>query len=91
MKRAHRAFAIATTSVAAFALLTSSALASYGRGVYGSTSDKVVTYTGFALIIFFPLFALLMSRLQGWLERRKEARKALAHPSLGNGHWRGGW
>jgi len=91
MRLWQRAFAISTTAVAALAVLAPNALATYGRGVYGSTSDKAVTITGFALIIFFPLFAFLMSRLQGWLEHRKEARKELAHPALGNGHWRGGW
>jgi hypothetical protein len=61
-----------------------------GRGFYGATDDKVVTNFGFALIIFFPLFVLLMSLLQRRLEKRKEARKA-AEKQLGDAHWRGGW
>ena len=93
MKCSHRALAIVTTALTAFVVLAPTAGATYGRGLYGETTDKVVTYTGFALIIFFPLFVFLMSRLQGWLEHRKEARKAIAHPGLGNGngHYRGGW
>ncbi|MHB8492104.1 MAG: hypothetical protein ACYDA6_07845 [Solirubrobacteraceae bacterium] len=91
MRRIHRAITVAATALTALAVLAPAASATYGRGVYGSTSDKAVTYSGFALIVFFPLFAFLMSRLQGHLEHRKEARKALAHPGLSNGHWRGGW
>jgi hypothetical protein len=80
----------------AFALLVSlvlapSAGAYYGRGLYGETNDKVVTNAGFLLIIFFPVFVFLMSMLQKFLERRKEARLAAQKALLGNGHWRGGW
>ncbi|HEV3035439.1 MAG TPA: hypothetical protein VGX72_11705 [Solirubrobacteraceae bacterium] len=62
-----------------------------GRGFYGPTNEVAVTYTGLALIIFFPLFVFVMSMLQGRLERRKEARKAAHKAFLGNGQWRGGW
>jgi hypothetical protein len=67
------------------------AAASYGRGWYGETTDKVVTYTGFSLIAFFTLFPFLMSMIQNGLERRKERRKALARSAIGNGRWPGGW
>jgi hypothetical protein len=65
-------------------------MASYGHGYYGETTDKVVTYAGFSLIIFFPVFVFVMSMIQGRLEHRKEARAA-AHAALGDGRWRGGW
>jgi hypothetical protein len=61
-----------------------------GRGFYGATDDKVVTDAGFILIVFFPLFVLVMSMIQRRLEKRKEARKA-AHKALGDVQWRGGW
>ena len=61
-----------------------------GRGFYGATDDKVVTNFGLGLIIFFPVFILLMSLLQGKLEKRKDARKAAAK-RLHSGSWRGGW
>ena len=48
------------------------------RGLYGETSDIIVTNAGFILIIFFPLFILLMSLLQWQLEKRKYRRKAAA-------------
>ena len=61
-----------------------------GRGFYGETTDKVVTNTGFIVIIFFPLFIFTMSMLQWRLDKRKEARKA-AKARLGATEWRGGW
>lgn len=62
-----------------------------GRGFYGATNDRVVTNAGFILIIFFPVFVFVMSMIQGYLERRKDARKAAEKAFLGNGKWRGGW
>ena len=61
-----------------------------GRGFYGATNDKVVTNFGFAVIAFFALFVFLMSMLQRWLDKRKEARKAAAK-QLHTAPWRGGW
>ena len=59
-----------------------------GEGWWGETNDKVVTNAGFILIIFFPLFILLVSLLQWQLEKRKyrrmAAKKASAQAS-------GGW
>jgi hypothetical protein len=62
-----------------------------GRGFYGATNDKVVTDAGFILILFFPIFIFLMSRLQAHLDKRKEARKKAAKAQLGNAFLRGGW
>jgi hypothetical protein len=63
-----------------------------GQGWWGETNDKVVTNAGFILIVFFPLFVLLMSLLQGALDRRKERRKKI-QKSLAREqeYWRGGW
>jgi uncharacterized membrane protein len=85
------------TGLLPLALLVSLALAPVaeayndGRGFYGATNDKVVTDAGFILIVFFPLFVFVMSRLQRRLEKRKEARKAAHKALLGNAQWRGGW
>jgi hypothetical protein len=49
-----------------------------GEGLWGETDDRVVTNAGFILIIFFPLFVLLVSLLQWRLEKRKDLRKAAA-------------
>lgn len=66
------------------------ASATDGHGIYGETTDKTVTLAGFCLMGFFVVFIFTMSRLQGHLERRKEARKA-AKASLPAARWRGGW
>ncbi|MDX6705938.1 MAG: hypothetical protein QOI48_1784 [Solirubrobacteraceae bacterium] len=49
-----------------------------GEGLYGETNDQVVTNAGFILIIFFPLFVFVVSMIQWRLEKRKDARKAIA-------------
>ncbi len=84
--------AICATALISLAVLTPVALAhDGGQGLYGETNDKVVTNAGFILIIFFPLFILVMSLAQGRLDKRKEARKA-AHKALESGDEpRGGW
>jgi hypothetical protein len=62
-----------------------------GRGFYGASDDKVVTNTGFLLILFFPIFVFVASVIQGRLEKRKKARLAARKAHLGNAQWRGGW
>jgi hypothetical protein len=64
-----------------------------GEGSYGIADDKVVTAAGFILIIFFPLFILCASIVQGRLERRKDERKAAAkrtEKAMGQ-RWESGW
>jgi hypothetical protein len=79
------------TLVLALALAAPAAAENDGRGYYGATDDKVVTTAGFILIIFFVAFVFLMSRLQGRLDRRKQARLDAARSQSGNGYLRGGW
>jgi hypothetical protein len=62
-----------------------------GEGVYGETDDKVVTNAAFIVIIFFPIFVLLVSLLQWRLEKRKDARKAHVKAAGGDKRWSGGW
>ena len=73
------------------ALLAPAALARVGpdngQGTYGPADDKVVTKAGFIVIIFFPTLILLLSLLQGALERRKARRKK----HLPGRDWAGGW
>jgi hypothetical protein len=80
-------------SCAVLALLFAPAAFAYndGRGFYGATDDKVVTATGFILVVFFPTFALLASLLQRHLEKRKDARVAAQRSHAGDPRWRGGW
>jgi ABC-type nickel/cobalt efflux system permease component RcnA len=84
--------AAALTTLTCLALLAPSALGhDGGQGLYGETNDKVVTDAGFILIIFFPLFILLMSLAQARLDKRKEARKAAHKAQESSGEPRGGW
>jgi hypothetical protein len=77
--------------VVALALPSAALAMNNGRGFYGETSDKVVTWAGFIIIGFFPVFIFLASKLQGYLERRKEARLKAEKSQLSSAYLRGGW
>jgi hypothetical protein len=62
-----------------------------GEGLYGETSDKVVTNAGFIIIAFFPLLVFFLSLLQWRLDKRKYARKAAAKRRASSAEWHGGW
>ncbi len=62
-----------------------------GEGYYGQTNDKVVTITGFVLILFFPTFIFFASMLQGHLEKRKHARLDAAKARAKSPEWQRGW
>ncbi len=62
-----------------------------GRGFYGPTTEVAVTDTAFIMIIGFPTFIFVMSMLQRYLEKRKDARRAAQKALTSNGQWRGGW
>jgi hypothetical protein len=92
MRRALHIFAL---TLFAFALSAPVALAAEGHdggeGLYGETSDKVVTNAGFLIIAFFPLLILLLSMLQWRLDKRKDARKKAAKARRARADLRGGW
>jgi ABC-type nickel/cobalt efflux system permease component RcnA len=83
--------AAAYTAATVLALAPAALAHDGGQGLYGETNDKVVTNAGFLLIIFFPVFILLMSLAQGKLDKRKEARKAAHKAAEASGEPRGGW
>ena len=62
-----------------------------GEGLWGETTDKVVTNAGFFLIGFFPLFVFAMSMIQWTLDRRKQRRKAAEKARNARADMRGGW
>ena len=62
-----------------------------GEGTYGETDDKVVTNAAFMVLAFFPLVVIIVSLIQGRLERRKDAKKAAVKAAGGDSRWRGGW
>ena len=84
--------ALPVTAVTLLVLAPAALAHDGGQGWWGETDDKVVTNAGFILIVFFPLFVLFASLLQGALDRRKARRKKI-QKSLAREqeHWRGGW
>lgn len=62
-----------------------------GQGLWGETDDKVITFAGFILIAFFPLFIAVMSALQSRLDKRKQAKLAAQRARTARPEWRGGW
>jgi bacteriorhodopsin len=51
------------------------ALAEDGVGLAGPTTDKTVTFFCFGVIGFFVVLVVVMSLIQGKLEKRKERRR----------------
>jgi hypothetical protein len=47
-----------------------------GEGLVGETDDKIITFSSLGLVIFFTVLVIVLSWLQGRLEKRKEERKA---------------
>ena len=73
MKRA----AAAMLSVWALMLaLAPAAFADNGVGLAGPTTDKTVTFFCFGVIGFFAILVIVLSLVQGRLEKRKEQRRA---------------
>ncbi len=62
-----------------------------GQGLYGETTDRVVTNAGFMVIAFFPLLIFILSMAQWRLDKRRDARKAAIKARRGSQDWRGGW
>lgn len=67
------------------------ALTHSGQGIWGASSDKVVTYAMFILIGLFPLIIIVFSLIQGYLEHRKHARVDAAKRRANSAEWKGGW
>jgi hypothetical protein len=51
------------------------ALAAQGVGLGGPTTDKSVTFFCFGVIAFFAVLVIVLSLIQGRLEKRKEQRR----------------
>lgn len=78
MKPVSRVGRIATALCAALSLLllaAPAALADNGEGLAGSVNDKTVTFFCFGVIAFFAILVIVLSLLQGRLEKRKEQRR----------------
>jgi hypothetical protein len=47
-----------------------------GEGLVGETDDRIVTFFSLGVVVFFAVVVIVLSSLQGFLEKRKEQRKA---------------
>ncbi len=56
-------------------LVVPAAFAENGVGLAGPTTDKTVTFFCFGVIGFFAALVIVLSLIQGRLEKRKEMRK----------------
>ena len=48
-----------------------------GEGLVGETNDKIITFFSLGVVIFFAVFVIVASWIQGALDRRKQERKAV--------------
>src|SRR4051795_11725020 len=62
--------------LATMLVLAPAALADNGVGLAGPTDDKTVTFFCFGVIAFFAILPIVMSLIQGKLEKRKERRRS---------------
>jgi putative copper export protein len=77
--RSSRSTRVAAAALAALTMLllaVPAALAENGVGLAGPTTDKTVTFFCFGVIAFFAVLVIVLSLLQGRLEKRKEMRRA---------------
>lgn len=77
MKASSRPTRVALlTCVALLSLLVAAppALAENGVGLAGPVTDKTVTFFCFGVIAFFAALVIILSLIQGSLEKRKERR-----------------
>ena len=74
--RRSRTIAALGAALAMLLLTAPAALAENGVGLAGPTTDKTVTFFCFGVIAFFAVLVIVMSLIQGRLEKRKEMRRA---------------
>ena len=71
-----RTAATLVSILATMLVLAPAAMAENGVGLAGPTTDKTVTFFCFGVIAFFALVPIVMSLIQGKLEKRKEQRRS---------------
>jgi len=75
--RATTATAALLAALLSLLLAAPMALADNGVGLAGPTTDKTVTFFCFGVIAFFAALVIVLSLIQGRLEKRKEMRRNL--------------
>jgi hypothetical protein len=73
--RTRSAAAALLAALTMLLLAVPAAFAENGVGLAGPTTDKTVTFFCFGVIGFFAVLVIVLSLLQGRLEKRKEMRK----------------
>jgi RsiW-degrading membrane proteinase PrsW (M82 family) len=75
LSRRDQVFAVLFAALAMLLLVVPAAFAENGVGLAGPTTDKTVTFFCFGVIGFFAALVIVLSLVQGRLEKRKEMRK----------------
>ncbi len=71
-----RTAALLISALATMLVFAPAALAENGVGLAGPTTDKTITFFCFGVIFFFAALVIVMSLIQGRLEKRKEQRRS---------------
>ncbi len=74
--RTRNAAAALVAALTLLLLAVPAAFAKNGVGLAGPTTDKTVTFFCFGVIAFFAVLVIVMSLIQGRLEKRKDMRKS---------------
>ncbi|HXS46399.1 MAG TPA: hypothetical protein VN756_02940 [Solirubrobacterales bacterium] len=75
LSRRSRMIAALSAALAMLLVAAPGAFAENGVGLAGPTTDKTVTFFCFGVIAFFAILVIVMSLIQGRLEKRKEMRR----------------
>jgi putative copper export protein len=76
VNRPSRIAAALVASLTMLLLAAPVALAENGEGLAGRVTDKTVTFFCFGVIAFFAILVIVLSLIQGRLEKRKDMRRA---------------
>src|SRR2546423_2540100 len=88
MRRARLISALTVLSVTLLTLAPNALADTHqtgGQGLYGETTDKVITNAMFLTIIFFPTIIIIFSLIQWRLGKRKHAPMGAAKRRQANG------
>jgi hypothetical protein len=75
LSRPKKIVAAVMATLTMLLLAVPAALAENGEGLAGRVTDKTVTFFCFGVIAFFAILVIVLSLIQGRLEKRKEMRK----------------
>jgi hypothetical protein len=72
-----RRLAALTVFAVSLALAAPAFAGDNGEGLVGETDDKIITFSSLGVVLFFTVTVIVLSALQGRLDKRKEQRKAV--------------